>query len=48
MLTGIVLKVMTDDILVRESSLLFWSCLGMTFGLAAVSRPTSDAPLRRG
>jgi O-antigen ligase len=35
MLVGIAFKVMTDDILVRESSLLFWSVLGMTFGLAS-------------
>jgi O-antigen ligase len=35
MLAGIALKVMTDDILVRESSLLFWSALGMSFGVAS-------------
>ena len=32
MLTGIVIKTMTDDILVRDSSLLFWSVLGLVFG----------------
>ena len=35
MLVGIVLKVMTDDIMVRESSLLFWSVMGIAFGFAA-------------
>ena len=39
MLLGVAIKVMTDDILVRESSLLFWSALGISFGFAArVSR----------
>lgn len=33
MIAGIALKVMTDDVLIRENSLLFWSCLGMAFGL---------------
>jgi len=33
MLSGIALKVMTDDVLIRENSLLFWSALGIVFGL---------------
>lgn len=48
MLVGIAIKVMTDDILVRESALLFWSTLGMSFGLAARRTPLpkrSDAEL---
>jgi O-antigen ligase len=39
MLVGIAIKVMTDDILVRESALFFWSALGMSFGLAARRTP---------
>jgi O-antigen ligase len=35
MLVGVTFKVMTDDILVRESALLFWSSLAIAFGLAA-------------
>ena len=35
LLSGVAIKVMTDDILVRESSLLFWSSLGISFGFAA-------------
>ncbi len=43
LLIGVAIKVMTDDILVRESSLLFWSALGMSFGFAArASRQTLD------
>ena len=38
MLTGIALKVMTDDVLIRENSLLLWSVLGMVFGLALRTR----------
>lgn len=33
MLVGIALKVTTDDVLIRENSLFFWSVLGMVFGL---------------
>lgn len=33
-IAGIALKIMTDDILVRDSALLFWSMLGIAFGLA--------------
>jgi len=43
MLAGIAFKVMTDDILVRETSLLFWSVLGMTFGLASRTSATALA-----
>ena len=32
MLVGISLKIMTDDILVRDNALLFWSTLGIIFG----------------
>ena len=35
MLIGIILKMMTDDILVRDNAILFWSITGMTFGLAS-------------
>ena len=33
MLIGITIKMMTDDILVRDGALLFWSMVGMIFGL---------------
>lgn len=35
MLIGISIKMMTDDILVRDNALLFWSMLGMIWGLSA-------------
>ncbi len=35
MLVGITIKMMTDDILIRENSLLFWSIFGMMWGLAS-------------
>lgn len=45
MLVGAIVKTTTDDILVRDSSLLFWSVLGMNFGLASrllrARRPTT-------
>lgn len=45
MLVGVVIKTTTDDILVRDSSLLFWSVLGMNFGLASrLLRKGSSAP----
>ena len=34
-LVGITIKMMTDDILIRENSLLFWSMFGMTWARAS-------------
>ncbi len=44
MLVGIAIKTATDDILVRESSLLFWSTVGMAFGLGTRLARGSVAP----
>ncbi len=41
MIAGIALKIMTDDILVRDNALLFWSVLGMVGGLAAGRRTSA-------
>jgi O-antigen ligase len=41
MLVGVLIKVMTDDILVRESSLLFWSVLGIVFGQASRAKASA-------
>ena len=41
MLLGIFIKVMTDDILVRDNALLFWSVLGIVFGQASRGRSTA-------
>lgn len=38
MVTGVLIRNMTDGFFYRENSLLFWSLLGMTLGCAAYSR----------
>ena len=34
LMAGLLIKTMTDDILVRDNALLFWASVGMTLGLA--------------
>ena len=40
MIAGLLVKTMTDDILVRDNALLFWSVLGIVFGQASRGRRT--------
>ena len=43
MLAGVLIKTATDDVLVRDGSLLFWSVIGMNFGLASRLRNARPA-----
>ena len=42
-LVAAIVKSLTDDVLIRETSLLFWSLAGMVLGVAAGRRPERDA-----
>jgi O-antigen ligase len=42
-LVAAIVKSLTDDVLIREASLLFWSLAGMALGVAAGRRPGKDA-----
>jgi O-antigen ligase len=42
-LAAAIVKSLTDDVLIRETSLLFWSLAGMALGVAAGRRPERDA-----
>lgn len=41
-LAAAIVKSLTDDVLIRETSLLFWSLAGMALGVAARRRPRGD------
>ena len=46
-LAAAIVKSLTDDVLIREASLLLWSLAGMALGVAARRRPEEDAGAQR-